>query len=103
MKSYAEIERLTLQWGKNRGIVDHGMPIGQAEKVVEEAGELLEGIKAGDMENVRLELGDVWVTLVMTAATMDISLIDCMYAAYDKIKDRTGTLGADGVFRKDTK
>ncbi len=101
MKSYSDIEAKVLQWGQARGIVQHGKPMGQALKTLEEVQELLQAIDEGSPGSVRDALGDIWVTLVMCAATMDINLLDCMYDAYNEIKDRKGRLMPNGVFCKD--
>jgi len=45
--------------------------------------------------------GDVLVTLVIGAALADVDLTRCLQAAYEQIKDRRGTLRADGVFVKE--
>jgi len=103
MKSYADIESKVLQWGRDRGIVQHGKPMSQALKTLEEVNELLVGINKNSPAEIRDALGDVWVTLVMCAATMDINLTDCFYEAYDQIKDRTGFLTPEGVFVKQDK
>ena len=101
MKSYADVESKVLQWGRDRGIVQHGRPMGQAIKSLEEVTELLDAINKNSTEDIRDALGDVWVTLLMCAATMDINLLECMYKAYDEIKDRRGYLTAEGVFVKE--
>jgi hypothetical protein len=44
--------------------------------------------------------GDVLVTLIVGAALADVDLVSCLESAYAEIKDRKGTLGEDGIFRK---
>ena len=100
-KSYSDVEAKVLAWGRDRGIVQHGQPMGQAIKCLEECTELLDAINKNKDAAVEDALGDIWVTLVMTAATMNMSLLDCMYGAYNEIKDRKGFLGPDGVFVKE--
>lgn len=125
MSSYAEIEMLIVQWAEARGIVQNGTHIGQARKTLEEAGELLEAIgrldalKAVDNHfsevsddvnfqtvltnanaSVRDAIGDIAVTLIVGCAVADINLTDCLYEAYEEIKDRKGYLRPDGVFVK---
>ncbi len=100
-RSYSEIEGLVYQWGCERGIVQNGKPMGQAIKCLEEVTELIDAFNRGSETDVRDALGDIWVTLVMCASTMDTRLIDCMYEAYDQIKDRKGFLRSDGVFIKE--
>jgi len=99
--SYSKYEMLTLQWGTDRGIVQHGRPIGQAIKTLEEVTELLDAINRRDMPEIKDAVGDIVVTLIMCCATLDIDLTECLAGAYWQIKDRKGFLTAEGVFVKD--
>jgi len=99
--SYSKYEMKVLQWGMDRGIVQHGKPIGQAIKTLEEVTELLDAINRGDMPEIKDAVGDVVVTLLMVCATLDIDLTECLAGAYDQIKDRRGRLTAEGVFLKE--
>ena len=101
MSSYADVEMLVLQWGEKRQITKNGTAMGQAIKTAEEVNELLAGINKHSITEVKDALGDIWVTMVMVAAILDLNLVDCFYHAYDQIKDRKGTLGADGIFYKE--
>jgi NTP pyrophosphatase (non-canonical NTP hydrolase) len=100
MSSYAEIEMKILQWAEARLIVPNAKPHTQLLKLISEAGELcdaeIKGNKAATIDGV----GDVMVCLVNYCALKDISIVDCMYAAYKEIKDRKGTTTPDGVFIK---
>ena len=99
--SYSKYEGKVIQWGYDRGIVQHGKPIGQAIKTLEEVTELLDAINRGDMPEIKDAVGDIVVTLIMTCATLDIDLTECLAGAYEQIKDRKGTLLASGVFVKE--
>ena len=99
--SYSKYEMKVLQWGIDRGIVQHGKPLGQAIKTLEEVTELLDAINRGDMPEIKDAVGDVVVTLLMVCATLDIDLTECLAGAYDQIKDRRGYLTAAGVFVKE--
>jgi NTP pyrophosphatase (non-canonical NTP hydrolase) len=126
--SYAETELKVLRWGEARGIVANGKPVGQARKTAEESTELVEAMAkitllkalAADMPKLvatdafmghwdkamaeaKDAIGDVLVTLIMGAATIDVNVVDCLELAYDEIKDRKGYLGTDGVFIKEGK
>jgi len=98
--SYAQHEINVLHWGEQRGIVQHGKPLGQAIKTLEEVTELLDAINKGDRDATIDAVGDVVVTLIMVCATLDLDLTECLGAAYEQIKDRKGYLTADGVFVK---
>ena len=99
--SYSKYEGKVIQWGYDRGIVQHGRPIGQAIKTLEEVTELLDAINRNDMPEIKDAVGDVVVTLIMCCATLDIDLTECLAGAYDQIKDRRGRLTAEGVFLKE--
>ena len=99
--SYSKYEMKVLQWGMDRGIVQHGKPIGQAIKTLEEVTELLDAINRNDMPEIKDAVGDIVVTLIMCCATLDIDLTECLAGAYEQIKHRRGRLTAEGVFLKE--
>jgi len=99
--SYADIEMKVIQWGEKRGIVQHSTPAAQAKKTIEELDELLAAIKANDRAEMADAYGDILVTLVMGCACADLDLVECFEGAYNQIKNRSGTMGADGIFYKD--
>lgn len=49
---------------------------------------------------LKLELGDVLVTIIILAANIGIDPVNCLELAYDKISKRTGRT-INGVFVKD--
>jgi NTP pyrophosphatase (non-canonical NTP hydrolase) len=103
MKSFTELEMDVIRWGEARGIVQHAKPLGQAIKTMEEAVELVDAINKGDMHATKDAIGDVLVTLILNCAILDVPITECLYQAYQEIKDRKGRLGADGVFVKEQK
>jgi hypothetical protein len=101
MKSYRELEMLVLQWGEARRIVQNSSPAAQAMKTHEELLELRDAIRTNDRDAMKDAYGDILVTLIMGCATADIDLVSCLELAYKEIKDRKGTLNADGIFVKE--
>ena len=99
--SYAEIEMKTIQWGEQRGIVQHSTPHAQAKKTLEELDELFEAINANDRAAMADAYGDLLVTLVMGCACADLDLVTCFEGAYNEIKFRKGQLNADGLWVKE--
>lgn len=99
--SYADIEMKVIIWGQNRGIVQNSTPAAQAKKTLEELDELYAAIAKGDKEEMADAYGDILVTLVMGCACADLDLVTCFKGAYEEIKDRSGTMRADGIFYKD--
>jgi len=99
--SYAATEIKVIQWGEARGIVQNSNPFAQAMKTQEELNELFEAINQNDRAAMADAYGDILVTLVMGAAIADLDLQTCFELAYQEIKDRTGSLNADGLWVKD--
>ena len=86
-------------WAMNKGL-DKSDPRAQYFKVVEKVGEIADGLLRNDKFEVIDAIGDSIVTLIILAKTIDSSAVECLGAAYDVIKDRTGKV-VDGVFIKD--
>ena len=51
-------------------------------------------------ENMKLEMGDVFVTLIILCDQLNMDPVDCLGRAYEKIKDRKGKT-INGVFVKE--
>ena len=98
--SYADIEMKVIQWGEARQIVQNSTPYAQAVKTREELQELFTAIAKGDRAEMADAYGDILVTLVIGCACADLDLVESFKGAYDEIKDRSGTMGADGLFIK---
>ena len=104
------------QWGLERNITGptgKGTLLGQLEKTQEELDETKEAAMAfrdldghaGRMwDSTQAELmdglGDTFVTLILAAEMAGLRIEDCLAAAYDEIKGRTGSM-QNGVFVKD--
>lgn len=71
----------------------------QLLKAQEEFGEVIQSYLKDQPDELKLELGDVLVTLIIFAQQQDIDLYECLELAYDKIANRTGKL-VDGVYIK---
>ena len=101
MSSYAELEMKVLMWSEQRKIVPNSTPFAQSIKAVEEINELVDALRDGNRYEAIDAIGDTVVCLINVCALMDVNLTDCLEAAYHQIKDRSGTMGADGIFYKD--
>jgi NTP pyrophosphatase (non-canonical NTP hydrolase) len=99
--SYQAVEIKIIQWAEARKIIPNSTPETQLLKAVSELGELADATIKKDREGIVDGVGDVMVCLVSYCALQDIDLVKCIEAAYDEIKDRKGTLLANGVFVKD--
>ena len=98
-KPYYQFD-LIRDWAEDRGLYANGDPKTQALKLVEEVGETCRAILKEDYEEVVDGIGDCVVVLTNLAELMDISIEDCIAAAYDEIKDRTGQM-ENGTYKKD--
>lgn len=99
------------EWAIKRGLINHhydGLgknghaqkPDKQMLKLVEEVGETARALAYNDTDELRDGIGDCVVCLIVLAAQCNMTLEECMDAAWDEIKDRTGKL-EDGLFKKD--
>ena len=99
--SYREIEIEVLRWAEARRIVPNSTPMAQAIKTHEELGELMSALHRGDRAEILDAYGDILVTLIIGADLAGVDLVVALGHAYAQIKDRRGTLRADGVFVKE--
>lgn len=86
-------------WAYDKNLIHSDYRFRQFEKVVEEVFELKEEIIQDNKENMKLEFGDVIVTLIILSKQLDIDFEECLELAYLKIKNRQGKT-IDGQFIK---
>lgn len=67
-------------------------------KLIQEAGELSDNICKG--RNISDDIGDMMVVLINIATRNNLTITECLEAAYNDIKDRKGRM-IDGVFVKE--
>lgn len=116
--SYRELELKVIRWAEDRKIIPNSSAKAQAQKTLEECGELLEAatvlktlidtgipstskIYAHWLGKYRDAVGDVLVTVINGCALADVDAVECLGLAYDEIKDRKGTLMPNGIFVKE--
>lgn len=88
-------------WAEARGIVPNSTPQAQLLKCLSEVGELADATLKGSREDVKDGIGDTLVTLIIYARLQNMSLTECLAAAWEQIKDRRGYLTPEGVFVKE--
>lgn len=86
------------QWACDRGL-HGGEPARQLLKLVEEVGELAQGVVKNRPEAIRDGIGDVFVVLTVLSLQLGVQIEDCIELAYQEIKDRRGMM-VNGVFVK---
>ena len=88
-------------WANNKGILSSGNTQTQYIKLMEEAGELAEGLLKKDKPEIKDAIGDMIVVLTNLAALEGMDIEDCIQSAYDEIKYRQGKM-VNGTFVKST-
>ena len=94
-----DITELIKKWAVDRNVVS-GDVKAQMVKLLEEAGELAEGINKNKQDLIIDSIGDVYVVLVILCMQLGLDINDCIKAAYEEIKDRKGKL-INGLFVKE--
>jgi NTP pyrophosphatase (non-canonical NTP hydrolase) len=87
-------------WAEDRGLYHKGDPKTQTLKLMEEAGEICRAVLKKDEEQIIDGIGDCVVVLTNLAHLAGTSIEECIDAAYEEIKDRTGKM-SNGTFKKD--
>lgn len=93
-----DITELIKKWAVDRNVVS-GDTKAQMVKLLEEAGELAEGINKNKQDLIVDSIGDVYVVLVILCMQLGLDINDCIRAAYEEIKDRKGKM-VNGLFLK---
>ena len=87
------------QWADNKGLLKKENSAKQMLKVTEEIGEVAAAVARDNMEKLKDGIGDGFVTLIILAHQNGLTPEECLEAAWDEIKGRTGRM-IDGVFVK---
>ena len=99
MTTNSQFERIR-NWAHDRNIIRGATPQMQFVKLIEEIGELAEGIAKSRKDAVVDGIGDAVVVLTILAAQHDVAIEQCIEAAWNEIKDRKGKM-LNGVFVKE--
>ena len=91
---------LIRMWAQERGLYDKGDPKTQTLKLMEEAGEICRAVLKDDKAEIIDGIGDCVVVLTNLAKLADTTIEECIEAAYNEIKNRTGKM-SNGTFKKD--
>ena len=87
-------------WSLDRNITHGSTPQAQFVKLIEEIGELAEGIAKSRKDAVVDGIGDAVVVLTILAAQHGVSIEQCIETAWGEIKDRKGRM-INGTFVKE--
>lgn len=117
---FEELEEKVLDWAKDKDLLHEDIAEKQFLKFTEEVFEFRDewllyvheynkidyGEADNDPEvvelrhNMKVEMGDIFVTLIILCDQLNLDLVDCLDRAYEKIKDRKGKT-INGVFIKE--
>ena len=100
-----------LDWGRNKDLLHEDIAEKQFLKFMEEVFEfrdewtlckyaINDQILSKRMTEMQLEMGDIFVTLIILCDQLNLDPVDCLARAYEKIKDRKGKT-INGVFIKE--
>ena len=101
-KAWVDKDRFQLirDWAGERGLYTNGDTKTQFCKLMEEGGELGRAILKNDQEEFIDAIGDMVVVLTNLAHLGGTTIEECIDAAYNEIKTRTGVM-SNGTFVKD--
>ena len=71
---FEDLKSLVVGWAERKGILEHGKPMKQLLRTLEEITELHAAIEADNLEEILDAIGDVVVTLVTYAKMKSITL-----------------------------
>lgn len=95
----SELTDLIKIWAMDRGL-DVADPNKQMLKLMEEVGELAQGMAKNNASQIIDSVGDVYVVLTILSMQLDLDIEDCIEQAYVEIADRKGKM-INGVFVKE--
>ena len=112
--NFKELSLKVVGWAEERGIFTKGDPLAQLKKTQEELDETVEAVE--DLDDLMHQsqsstsfdelggvidgIGDMLVTVIIFSKMMNLDPEECLQAAYNEIKDRTGKM-VGGQFVKD--
>lgn len=99
--SYTELELQVIRWSEARHIIPNSTPFAQAIKACEEINELVDALRDNNKTEAIDAVGDTVVCLINVCALLDVNMTDCLAAAYEQIKNRKGSMNAEGIFVKE--
>jgi len=100
--NFEELSDNVLSWAQDKNILSKNNAPKQIIKVMEEVGETAGALLKGNQEELKDGLGDSFVTLIILSKQLGFTPSECLEAAWNEIKDRTGKT-VDGVFVKEEK
>lgn len=93
-----ELIEKTIQWHKDRNLIEGSDDKSQIMKLIQELGELSDSVCKG--KSIQDDIGDLLVVMINMCVRNNTTLEECLDVAYGDIKDRKGRM-EDGIFIKE--
>ena len=87
------------RWAADKNLLRRNNANFQMLKVMEEVGETAGALARNNIDDVKDGIGDSFVTLIILSYQLGLEPKECLEAAWDEIKNRTGKT-ENGVFIK---
>lgn len=95
---FEDLQKLTLEWADDKDLLHEANAEKQFMKFIEEVFEFKTEFDDKqrfapdciDINNLKLEMGDIFVTLIILCEQIGIDPVECLSMAYEKISKRTG-------------
>lgn len=100
MKQFDELILQVGNWAYDKGLLKRENAHKQIIKVMEEVGETAGALLKNNESELKDGIGDSFVTLIILAEQLGYTPQECLEAAWNEIKNRTGET-KNGVFVKD--
>lgn len=98
--SFEDLQKLTLEWADDKDLLHEENADKQFMKFIEEVFEFKTEMDNYDLDpgtlktyffrNMKDEMGDIFVTLIILCDQIGIDPVECLSMAYEKISKRTG-------------
>ena len=99
MRDMTSLTKAVEEWADLRGLTGAD-PYKQMAKLMEEIGELAEGLSKSKRDLTLDGIGDSVVVLIILAKQVGSDITECLDIAYSEIKDRKGKT-VNGIFVKE--
>ena len=97
--SFDKLIEKVVDWAAEKDILKKENAPKQMLKVLEEVGETAGALLKSKDDELKDGIGDAFVTLIILAKQLGLTPNECLEAAWNEIKDRTGKT-VNGVFVK---
>lgn len=104
-KSFEKVKELVLEWADDKDLLHSENADKQFGKFIEEVFEFKTEfdnwvfLRENLVKDMKLEMGDIFVTLIILCEDLRIDPVVCLEMAYEKIKNRQGKT-INGTFVK---